>query len=191
MPCTRTRSRHDVGHSWMHTWLALPAITTPRPSRRCEPSLQTSHGQTRGKERGASEEMHQSGVVIPNHRRGVMTDPCGPRGWWQVAPDGQRPGRRVGPPAGPVRGRGAHHLASHIQGSRGGASLGVSPCWCRRACVFVQVSSLHAQGHVHDSCGARSSRAARSWRGVEAGHQLAVRGAGSCEVLISFLELEA
>ena len=34
----------------MHTWLALPAITTLKPARRCEPSLRTSHGQTRGNE---------------------------------------------------------------------------------------------------------------------------------------------
>ena len=53
MPCTRTRSPHHVGHPWMHTWFALPAITTPRPSRRCEPSLRTSHGPTKGNERAA------------------------------------------------------------------------------------------------------------------------------------------
>jgi hypothetical protein len=53
MPCTRTTARHHVGHSWMRTWFALPAITPPRSSRRCEPSLRTSHGPTRGNERGS------------------------------------------------------------------------------------------------------------------------------------------
>ena len=63
MPCTRTRSPHHpgtpggvnwyVGQPWVHTWFALPAITTPRPSRRCEPCLRTSHGPTKGNERVA------------------------------------------------------------------------------------------------------------------------------------------
>jgi site-specific recombinase XerD len=65
--------------------------------------------QARWEGRGASEKMHQSGVVIPNHGRRVMTDPCGLRGWWQVAAGGQRPGRRVAPPGGLVRGHGARH----------------------------------------------------------------------------------
>ena len=51
MLCTRTTARHHAGHSWMRTWFALPAITTPRFSRRFEPSLRTSHGPTRGNDR--------------------------------------------------------------------------------------------------------------------------------------------
>jgi hypothetical protein len=53
MPCTRSRSRHQVGHSWVHTGFAQPAITTPRPSRRCEPSWRTLLGPTRGNERAS------------------------------------------------------------------------------------------------------------------------------------------
>jgi hypothetical protein len=41
-------------------------------------------------ERGVSDQMHQFGVVIPNHWRPVMKDPFVARGGWQLVVGGRR-----------------------------------------------------------------------------------------------------
>ncbi len=48
--------------------------------------------------RGVSDQMHQFGVVIPNHWRAVMNDPFVADGWWQAAAGGRLRDRLGGRP---------------------------------------------------------------------------------------------
>ena len=59
--------------------------------------------------RGASDQMHQFGVEIPNHWRPVMRDPFAARGCSQGAADGLGRGLLVERHGGPCRVRGARH----------------------------------------------------------------------------------
>src|SRR5664279_3677073 len=79
--------------------------TTARPRRSvtmvdtmpgaCPPFVVPAEGYDRlmGRYRGASDQMHQFGVVIPNHWRPVISDPFVARGWWQGVVVGRRPAR--------------------------------------------------------------------------------------------------
>lgn len=59
--------------------------------------------------RGASDQMHQFGVEIPNHWRPVMKDPFAARGWSQAAADGLCRGPLDERPGWPCRVRNARH----------------------------------------------------------------------------------
>ena len=58
-------------------------------------------------DRHASDQMNQVWAEIPDHRRGVIGDPCRDRGVWQSGRIGRGRGRLAGPPGRRVRGRGA------------------------------------------------------------------------------------